>query len=252
MSLKRSIALMVCVLLAVYCFAQMPKGNPRGKAELKAGAGTITIDYGRPDLKGRDMLAQLPPGESWRMGNNQSTTFTTPVDLMFGSTKIAKGSYSLFLKRADAEKYELVFNSETGQWGMKLDGISVCAIAPARNCGAGSAGVPPAGPNGGFQWALPPGRRRSRYRFPGTLPKKHESWQWRRCFSVFSVVRDSNQPVSCFFGNEPVSFAPSGLSWRPSLPGVRFAHPWLFSDRPFGACVGMSFTTKTSQRARFG
>jgi hypothetical protein len=132
MSLKRSIALMVCVLLAVYCFAQMPKGNPRGKAELKAGAGTITIDYGRPDLKGRDMLAQLPPGEAWRMGNNQSTTFTTPVDLMFGSTKIAKGSYSLFLKRADAEKYELVFNSETGQWGMKHDTSKDIALAPMK------------------------------------------------------------------------------------------------------------------------
>ena len=40
----------------------------RGKAEMKAGAGAITVDYGRPSLKGRDMLSQLQDGASWRMG----------------------------------------------------------------------------------------------------------------------------------------------------------------------------------------
>jgi hypothetical protein len=31
------------------------------------------------------------------------------------------------------------------------------------------------------------------------------------------------------------SFASLGLIDTFSLPGVRFAHPWLFSDRPSGA-----------------
>ncbi len=121
MNPKKALALTVCVLFAVSCFAQMPKGNPRGKAELKAGAGSITIDYGRPELKGRDMLSQLPVGQFWRMGNNMSTTFSTPVDLAFGSTKVPKGNYSLWLKRTDAEAFELVFNSQTGQWGTQHD-----------------------------------------------------------------------------------------------------------------------------------
>src|SRR5512147_1257811 len=86
MNSRKALALMICVLLfAVACFAQMPKGNPRGKAELKAGSGSITIDYGRPDLKGRDMLSQLTVGQAWRMGNNQATVFSTPVDLTFGT-----------------------------------------------------------------------------------------------------------------------------------------------------------------------
>jgi hypothetical protein len=121
MNLKKSLALIACLLLAISCFAQMQKANPRGKAELKAGAGTIAIDYGRPDLKGRDMLAQLTVGQAWRMGTNQATVLSTPVDLTFGSTKIAAGQYSLFLKRADAGKFELVFNSQTGQWGLQHD-----------------------------------------------------------------------------------------------------------------------------------
>jgi len=113
---------------------QMPA---RGKAELPTGAGSITIDYGRPELKGRDpigpeMLSKLLPGAIWRMGNNQATILNTPVDLTFGSTKIAKGAYSLFLKVATPGKYELVFNSQTGQWGLQHDASKDIAAIPMK------------------------------------------------------------------------------------------------------------------------
>ncbi len=107
---------MICALLMTPAFAQ----GGRGKAELKAGSGSITVDYGRPVLKGRDMLSQLKEGSFWRMGMNQATVFTTPTDLTFGTTKVAKGSYSLWLKK-EGEKYVLVFNSQTGQWGTQHD-----------------------------------------------------------------------------------------------------------------------------------
>jgi hypothetical protein len=131
MNIKKALLLVICLFLAVSCLAQMG-GKPRGKAELKAGDGSLTIDYGRPDLKGRDMLSQLPAGQSWRMGSNTATVLSTPVDLTFGSTKIAKGSYSLFLKRKDAEVYELVFNSQTGQWGLQHDAAKDVAQAPMK------------------------------------------------------------------------------------------------------------------------
>ena len=117
MNLKRVLASAACMLLAVSCFAQ----GDRGKAELKAGAGSITVDYGRPALKGRDMLSQLQEGKFWRMGMNMATVMTTPVDLAFGAIKIPKGAYSLWLKRTAPEKFDLVFNSQTGQWGMQHD-----------------------------------------------------------------------------------------------------------------------------------
>jgi hypothetical protein len=117
MKLRKTLALAVCMFMAVSCFAQ----GGRGKAELKAGSGSITIDYGRPLLKGQDRLSQLQIGQAWRMGMNQATGITTPVDLTFGSTKVPKGSYSLFLKRVAADKFEMVFNSQTGQWGLTHD-----------------------------------------------------------------------------------------------------------------------------------
>ena len=109
----------VLSLAALLMPVMMAQGN-RGKAELKVAGGSITVDYGRPSLQGRDMLSKLQDGNFWRMGMNQSTTFTTPVELTFGSTKIAKGSYSLWLLKSGSE-FQLVFNSQTGQWGTQHD-----------------------------------------------------------------------------------------------------------------------------------
>jgi hypothetical protein len=124
MTLKKKLAFpcfaVLALALAVSAAAQPAGGPERGKAEMKAGAGSITLDYGRPSLKGRDMLAQLQDGTFWRMGMNQATVLTTPVDLNFGTTKIAKGAYTLWLKKA-GDAFQLVFNSQTGQWGTQHD-----------------------------------------------------------------------------------------------------------------------------------
>jgi len=129
MNLRKTLGLSVCILIAATCLAKM---GARGKVELKAGDGAITISYGQPALKGRDMLAQLKVGESWRMGNNQATVIKTPVDLTFGSTKVPKGDYSLWLKRAADDKFELVFNSQTGQWGLQHDASKDVYTVPLK------------------------------------------------------------------------------------------------------------------------
>jgi hypothetical protein len=131
MNVRKALGLMFCVLFAVSSFAQMGKMAPRGKAELKTNSGPITIDYGQPPLNGRNLandLAQLPPGRPWRMGMNQATVLTTPVDLTFGSTKIPKGAYSLWLNG----KYELIFNTQTGQWGTQYDASKDFASVPMK------------------------------------------------------------------------------------------------------------------------
>lgn len=103
-------------------FAQFGYSQPeRGKAELAVKGGTISVDYGRPSLQGRDMLGRLQIGGFWRMGMNQATTLVTPVDLSFGTVKIPKGSYSLWLLRSGDDNFQLVFNSQTGQWGSQHD-----------------------------------------------------------------------------------------------------------------------------------
>ena len=120
MSLKGIVGGTCLALLAVVLAAPARAQGERGKAEMKAGPGVITVDYGRPSLKGRDMFAQLQEGTFWRVGRNEATVLTTPVDLAFGGTRVAKGAYSLWLKKS-GESFLLVFNSQTGQWGTQHD-----------------------------------------------------------------------------------------------------------------------------------
>lgn len=91
-------------------------GN-RGKLEIKLGGKAVSIDYGRPEMKGRDMLAKAPDGFVWRFGMNESSTFKTDADLMFGDKKLMKGTYSVWMKHIKADQWSLIFNKEVGVWG---------------------------------------------------------------------------------------------------------------------------------------
>ncbi len=120
MTLKRTLIGACSAILFGLLVSPLIAQPARGKAELTAGTGAITIDYGQPSLKGRDMLSQLQEGAFWRMGMNQATVLTTPQDLSFGKTRVPKGAYSLWLKKT-GDAFHLVFNSQTGQWGTQHD-----------------------------------------------------------------------------------------------------------------------------------
>ncbi len=106
--------------------------DDRGTAELNVTGGKIAVDYGRPQLKGRDPLTWQKDGSYWRMGMNETTTLSTPVDLMFGKTKIAKGTYGLWLLKVSADRYELVFNSNSSGMGMSHDKARDVASVPLK------------------------------------------------------------------------------------------------------------------------
>lgn len=98
----------------------LAQANPRGKTELVLKGKSVSIEYGRPSLKGRtveQMLKELKPGQVWRLGADQSTTFSTGIDLAFGNVKVPKGVYSLWARREAGNKWQLVFNQQHGQWG---------------------------------------------------------------------------------------------------------------------------------------
>lgn len=127
MTLKKALGWTCFGILSATLVVPASAQAVRGKAELAVASGTIAIDYGRPSLKGRDMLSQLQEGAFWRMGMNQATVLTTPVDLAFGTTRVPKGAYSLWLKKT-GDAFQLVFNSQTGQWGTQHD--------PAKDVGS--------------------------------------------------------------------------------------------------------------------
>ncbi|HEV2491692.1 MAG TPA: DUF2911 domain-containing protein [Terriglobia bacterium] len=107
--------------------------NPRGTARLALGGKTVWVEYGRPSLNGRvvgDLLAGLKPGEVWRLGADQSTTFSTTGGTSFGEMKVPAGEYSLWARKETENKWSLVFNRQQGIWGTEHDAAQDFASAP--------------------------------------------------------------------------------------------------------------------------
>ncbi|MGH9437835.1 MAG: DUF2911 domain-containing protein [Terriglobia bacterium] len=131
----------VLVLAFVFVFAGLEAAfaqhaaNPRGSTKLALNGQTISIEYGRPSLKGRtieQLTGQLKPGSFWRLGADTSTTFTATADLKFGTVSVPKGVYSLWAQRAGNNQWKLVFNKQHGQWGTKHDPSRDFAFAPMK------------------------------------------------------------------------------------------------------------------------
>jgi hypothetical protein len=118
MRTKTQIAV-VATLVAVagMAAAQGQKPQPRGNATATVNGKKVTLDYGRPALKGRSMaelLKQLPPDRIWRAGENEVTMLTTEGDLMIGSTRVPAGKYSVYVHAPEKGDWSLVLNKDAG------------------------------------------------------------------------------------------------------------------------------------------
>ena len=103
-ALAASSLLAVSLGMAPAAAAQM---NPRGEARVTLAGKPIVVEYGRPSLKGRDMLGQASVGDEWRMGADSATTLETPVALSFGSTVVPPGEYVLKAKKVSDKEWAL-------------------------------------------------------------------------------------------------------------------------------------------------
>lgn len=85
----------------------------RGQAELALdGGGKVSVEYGRPTLRGRNIEALIQPGDEWRMGSNAATTLTTDTPLKFGDKVIPAGKHILKAKLIEAKKWHLLIETE--------------------------------------------------------------------------------------------------------------------------------------------
>jgi hypothetical protein len=91
--------------------------SPHDKTEVTLKGKKITIEYGRPYLKGRKVGQELAPyGKVWRTGADEATALTTEIDLNIGGAKVPAGKYTLYTLPSEGT-WKLIINKQTGQWG---------------------------------------------------------------------------------------------------------------------------------------
>lgn len=105
---------------------EMPKpgakapASPRDSVKTAIGQTIVSVNYGRPSKRGRDIFGGLNDmkwGMTWRMGANEATTLTTSKDIMIGNLHVPAGSYTMRVLLEETGKWQLIVNKQTGQWG---------------------------------------------------------------------------------------------------------------------------------------
>jgi hypothetical protein len=104
----------------------------RGEAAGSIDGARLTLDYGRPARRGREIFGALVPWDRvWRTGADRATHLTTDRDLVVGGTPVPAGSYTLFtIPRAG--EWTLIVNRRTDITGTAHDPAHDLARIPMR------------------------------------------------------------------------------------------------------------------------
>lgn len=130
--MKRFGFALLALAVGAVAIAQAPQRVPRETASGSVAGKKVSIDYGRPALKGRalgDLLAKLPEDRIWRAGENEVTILTTEADLMVGAKKVPAGKYSVYVHIPAAGDWSLVLNSDLGIELIKIYKAAPPAVA---------------------------------------------------------------------------------------------------------------------------
>ena len=111
-----------CLLMSSAASAQKRANNesrvsPNAAVSQTIGTTEVTITYGRPSVKDRNVFGGLEPyGEVWRSGANEATTITFSKNVEIEGKPLKAGTYGLFTVPGEKE-WVVIFNNVPNQWG---------------------------------------------------------------------------------------------------------------------------------------
>jgi hypothetical protein len=118
--------ILVAVMLGFRAFYMnyTKSASPESNVNFEEGDLNIKVFYNSPSKKGRVIFGGLVPYDTvWRTGANEATVFETNKDLSIQGKVLKAGKYSLWAKPG-VETWQILFNSEYGQWGIDFNGAA--------------------------------------------------------------------------------------------------------------------------------
>lgn len=93
--------------------------SPHETTSTVVDGNRVTITYGRPYMKGREIWGKLVPyGKVWRTGSDEATILITQKPIVIGETTVPAGAYTLFTLPNEDGSAKLIINKQIGQWGI--------------------------------------------------------------------------------------------------------------------------------------
>lgn len=105
-------------------------GSPHVRTSYTIDGAALSIEYGRPSIKGRPEAELMPAGQPWRAGADEATILTTDKPLKFGSLTLAPGTYTI--NAQPGTQWQIIFGklSKPGQWGIPYNASLEIGRAP--------------------------------------------------------------------------------------------------------------------------
>lgn len=107
----------LAISVSAYSQWNAPVSSPRQSVEQQFSMAKISLDYGRPAVKGRKIFGELVPfNEVWRAGANAATKITFAQSINFGGKVVPAGTYGLFVIPQE-KNWTVILNKNATQWG---------------------------------------------------------------------------------------------------------------------------------------
>ncbi|WP_277110636.1 DUF2911 domain-containing protein [Chryseobacterium taklimakanense] len=115
------ITALFAISVSAYSQWTLPAASPRATVEQQFSLSKITVDYGRPGVKGRKVFGDLVPyGKVWRAGANSSTKIEFRQSINFGGVMVPAGKYGLYILPNEKD-WKIILNSDSQSWGTAYD-----------------------------------------------------------------------------------------------------------------------------------
>ncbi len=102
---------------AQFPILKLPMESPRAQVSQTIGFTTVSVDYGRPAVKGRTIWGgQVPFNEVWRAGANENTVFEVTSPFTVAGTRLPAGKYGLHLIPT-ATTWTMILSKQANAWG---------------------------------------------------------------------------------------------------------------------------------------
>jgi hypothetical protein len=114
-------------------------GSPHVKTTWTIDGANLSVEYGRPSIKGRPEAQLMPAGQPWRTGADEATLLTTDKPLKFGALSVPAGTYTI--NTQPGAEWQLILGKleKPGQWGIPYNQSLEIGRAPMK---AGKASTP--------------------------------------------------------------------------------------------------------------